>query len=93
MNAFFLLGALSLVAGGLLIYLASPNQLWRAKPLPPWPGRLFGWGCLVLSLVLLAQAMLTLTATFVFVIGLTVVWVALPYIGTRFKRRQHLQKV
>jgi len=86
MTMLFILGGVALTAGCLLIYLASPNQLWLEKPLSTFSARFLGWSSLALSLVLWSQVMFKLTAVFMFAIGITVVWIALPYVGTRFKK-------
>lgn len=92
MNHFFLLGVLSLLVGCLYIYLASPNQLWLRKALPVRPARVIGFTLLVFSLFALCQTMQVLTAVFIFATGLMLVWVLLPYIGTRLGRVTKTQK-
>nr|WP_295382000.1 hypothetical protein [Pseudoxanthomonas sp.] len=70
------------IAGAVLLYLASPQQSWRATG--PWPARARGWPgglCLVISLAALLQLLGALAATFTWFTLLMLVWSVMPFLG------------
>ncbi len=79
------------IAGAVLLYLASPQQSWRAAG--PWPVRARGWPgglCLLISLLALLQLLGALAATFTWLTLLMLVWSAMPFLGawrSRHRRR------
>ncbi len=81
-----LLGAL----GTMLLYVASPQQRWRAAG--PWPARrrwLPGGACLVLSLALLLPLMGSGAAVFAWLTLAMLVGTAAPFLGAwRARRRE-----
>lgn len=81
---------MALCLGCLCIYAASPHQRCFAAPWPLWPARGGGGALLALGWWGLAQAMQPLTATFVFVTTLMLVFAVLPYLGAfLYVRRAH----
>ncbi|MCE1169919.1 MAG: hypothetical protein LWW84_01100 [Azovibrio sp.] len=81
MNAYTFTGLLLSLAGGTAIYLASPNQRWRRRPLPRTPARLGGTLLLALGCFSLTRVLQPLTTSFVFITWLMLVFTLLPYIG------------
>ncbi|SNR60101.1 hypothetical protein SAMN05192560_0041 [Methylobacillus rhizosphaerae] len=81
MPIFTLGGLAAIILGCLSIYAASPNQRWWSEPWPQWPARIAGTGLLLLAWLALAQDMQRLTAAFVFMTTLMLVFVLLPYLG------------
>jgi len=81
MNLFTSTGLLLSFLGGSTIYLASPNQRWLLRPLPAGLGRLAGSVLLVLGWLALWQAMQALTAAFVFLTWLMLLFSLLPYVA------------
>lgn len=75
------LGLLLAAAGGAGIYLASPNQSWRAAPLPSQPAITGGLLLLGAGLAALLQDLHAATAVFVFVHWLMLLFVLFPYLG------------
>jgi len=69
------------LAGALAIYLASPNQRWLDRALPARPARLAGAVLLAAGWLALRQAMQSLTACFVWLTWLMLVFTLLPYFG------------
>ncbi len=70
------------IAGAALLYLASPQQAWRAAG--PWPARARGWPgglCLLISLLALLQLLGALAATFTWLTLLMLVWSLMPFLG------------
>jgi hypothetical protein len=79
-----ILGLIALIVialGCSCIYLASPNQRWLVAPWPLRPARGIGALLLALGWWCLAQEMRSLTAIFVFVTALMLVFSVLPYLG------------
>lgn len=58
-----MLAGLCLTVGAILLYLASPNQRWRAAPIGA-AGRWAGWAALAAGQVLLWRVMGAATAVF-----------------------------
>lgn len=82
------LGLLLAASGCAGIYLASPNQRWRAAP---WPGRLartVGVLLLVGGLAAFLQTLWPPAATFVFVHWLMLLFVLFPYLGALLAARR-----
>jgi FtsH-binding integral membrane protein len=75
------LGLLLAAAGCVGIYLASPNQRWRAAPWPATPARGAGAALLVAGLAALLQPLKAPAATFVFVHWLMLLFTLFPYLG------------
>ena len=70
------------VAGAVLLYLASPQQSWRAAG--PWPARARGWPgglCVLVSLLALLQLLGALAAAFTWLTLLMLVWSVMPFAG------------
>lgn len=78
---FTLTGLMAIFLGCLCIYAASPNQRCFAAPWPLWPARAVGSALLALGWWGLAGAMQPVTAIFVFVTTLMLVFAVLPYFG------------
>lgn len=77
------------VAGAWLLYLASPQQQWRAQgPWParrrPWPGAL----CLALSLVLAWRTLAPVEAVSAWLVLVMLVWSLAPFLGAWRARRR-----
>jgi hypothetical protein len=69
-------------AGALLLYVASPQQQWRARG--PWPAKLRIWPgalCLLLSLALLMRNMGSGAAFFSWLTLVMLVWSLAPFLG------------
>ncbi|THF65105.1 hypothetical protein [Pseudothauera rhizosphaerae] len=81
MNASFTLGLLLAAAGCLCIYLASPNQCWRAAAWPARPARAAGALLLASGLAALLQTLQAPAASFVFACWLMLLLVFFPYLG------------
>lgn len=88
MNTFILIGLLALLLGTTSIYLASPNQRWRAEPLPALSARIFGAILLALGLVFLLKVLQPAAASFVFIHWLMLLFVAFPYLGALLAARR-----
>ncbi|KRB11285.1 hypothetical protein [Lysobacter sp. Root690] len=91
MNVWLLIPALLFaVAAGGLLYLASPQQQWRAAG--PWPARRGIWPgaiCALLSLVLLWPAMGPVEAVALWLTVLMLVTTLAPFLGAwRHQRRR-----
>lgn len=85
MSPVFVMGILMVMTGGILFYLASPNQQVLRTSLS-WS--ISGWGgavLMLLSLPILVMSMQALVAVFLFFTMLMLVWVVLPYIGVGLK--------
>ena len=76
MNGFLALGLFFAAAGGVSIYLASPNQRWRAAP----------W--LVSGLFALLRVLQAPAAAFVFVHWLMLLFILFPYLGALLAARR-----
>jgi len=63
------------------LYLASPNQRWRAKPLPAWPTRLSASLLLLASLCAFTRTLGGVSAVYTFGSWVMLLLVALPYLG------------
>lgn len=81
MNIGLPVGLLFSLVGACLIYLASPNQRWMTRPLPPSLGRLGGSLLLLVGGFALGQVMQPVTASFVLFTWLMLVFSLLPYLG------------
>lgn len=81
MNAYVFPGLALALLGCACVYLASPNQRWRAAPWPARPARLAGALLLVGGLIALLQVFQTPAAVFVFVHWLMLLFVLFPYLG------------
>ncbi len=81
MNTFTLIGLLASALGCIALYLASPNQRWRATPWPARPARAAGGVFLAAGLCAVLQAMQAAAGVFVFVTWLMLLCVLFPYIG------------
>lgn len=83
MNPWLALAAALLGIGGAwLLYLAAPQQLWRARG--PWPARHRIWPgalCLLLSLALLLREMGSGAAFFSWLTLVMLVWSLAPFLG------------
>ncbi|MDP5239638.1 hypothetical protein Q9Q94_08860 [Uliginosibacterium sp. 31-16] len=84
MTAALLPGLLLTLAGGLAIYLASPHQRWRARPLPARPARVGGSVLLAIAFIALSQPLQGVVAAFTLLTWLMLLWIALPYIGALY---------
>ena len=92
MQAFAFLAALCALAGGGLLYLASPNQKWRERPLA---GRWVVWSggaLLALSLVLLWQVAGSASSVFILVTILMAAWSIPPLAIAWFQARKDAQQ-
>ncbi|WP_313927639.1 hypothetical protein [Pseudoxanthomonas sp.] len=77
-----ILATVSGCAAALLLYLASPQQQWRAAG--PWPSRHGWWPGTLLALVSLVAAMQVVAkmeAVFAWSVLLMFVWSIAPFIG------------
>lgn len=84
MNAmliFILIGLAAITLGCLCIYAAATNQQWFATPWPRLPARATAMVLLVLGWLGLVHSLQRITAAFVFVTALMLVFAMLPYIG------------
>lgn len=81
MNAFMPIALLTLFLGCTAIYLASPNQRWLVRPLSGRPARLGGILLLALGWFALRQTLQAVTASFVFLTFLMLVFSLQPYLG------------
>ncbi|MEI2429759.1 hypothetical protein RDV84_20230 [Lysobacter yananisis] len=73
------------VAGAWLLYLASPQQRWRAAPLRAWPGV----ACALSSLALLWPAMGAAAAVAMWLTVLMLMTTLAPFLGAwRARRRE-----
>jgi hypothetical protein len=81
MNLAVASGLLLALAGCTAFYLASPQQRWRAAPLPARPARLAAGVLLIAGMAALCQALQPLTATYVLLIWVMLLLVLLPYVG------------
>lgn len=80
-GAFIGSGLLLALAGSISIYLASPHQRWRGRPLVAGPARSLGCALLALGLVLVCQVMQIVAAVFLFATALMLLFLLLPYLG------------
>jgi hypothetical protein len=87
MKTYTLLGLGATLMGCCCIYLASDNQRWLADAWPKTPARAAGAALLVLAWLGLAQDMQRLTASFLLVAALMLVFAVLPYLGALRRRR------
>lgn len=81
MNILALTGIAAGVAGCACLYLASPNQRWRARPLPKVPARVAAVALIVVAWLCLVQDMQVLAASFVLITLLMLALSVLPYAG------------
>jgi nicotinamide riboside transporter PnuC len=78
---FTLIGLFASAIGCICLYLAAENQRWLVVPWPrplAWPAAVC---CLVLGWLGIVQEAQVITATFIFVTELMLVFSILPYIG------------
>lgn len=91
MNPIILFALLAALAGCSAIYLASPHQRLRAKPVPAKAARASGGLLLLASLVGFLSGMQATTAVFTFTVCVMLVFVLLPYLAVllsfRFLRK------
>lgn len=76
-----LIGLALAFAGCLAIYLASPNQRWRAEPVSPLLARVGGLAMCVIAWLCLAYGRQALTATMMLYTALIFSFVVLPCTG------------
>jgi hypothetical protein len=88
MNAFVFLGLASALAGCSCVYLASPNQCWRARSLPARPGRVAGVLLLAIGSGAFLQGMQPVAAVFAFAHVLMLLFILLPYLGAFVSSRR-----
>lgn len=82
------LGLLLAAAGCVGIYLASPNQRWRAAPWPGRPARMVGVLLLVGGLAAFLQTLRSPVAAFVFLHWLMLLFILFPYLGALLAARR-----
>lgn len=92
MNALLMTGLLALLLGATSIYLASPNQRWRAESLPVCSARIFGVILLIIGLVVLLKVLQPAAGAFVFVHWLMLLFVAFPYLGALLATHRETRK-
>ncbi|MGO1003478.1 hypothetical protein [Lysobacter sp. CA196] len=94
MNIGLLVPALVLgIVGGWLLYLASPQQQWRAQG--PWPSRRRAWPglvCALLSLALLWPTMGAAAAVALWLTVLILIATLAPFLGAWRARRQETRR-
>lgn len=83
-----LLGLAATAAGCACLYLALPNQRWRAAPWPLWPACGAGTVMLVLGMLALAQDLQYAAAAFVFCTDAMLTLALLPYLGALRQARR-----
>lgn len=88
MNASIVLALAAAPLGCACIYLASPHQRWRDRAWPAGPARGLGGLLLAISLFALGQGMQAVTAAFVFVTFLMLLFALLPYLGALVSPRR-----
>ncbi len=88
MDGTIALGLLLAAAGCAGIYLASPNQRWRAAPWPARPARAVGILMLAAGLSAFLQVLRPAAAGFVFVHWLMLLFVLFPYLGALMVSRR-----
>ncbi|MCO5112057.1 MAG: hypothetical protein R3E55_07145 [Burkholderiaceae bacterium] len=81
MSIFMLIGLAAITLGCLCIYAAAAHQRWFATPWPRLPARAAAMVLLALGWLGLAHSLQRITAAFVFVTALMLVFAVLPYIG------------
>lgn len=81
MSGSFLLSLLAQCAGAVLLYLASPKQLWLATPLAARPARVLAGVLLLTALVGLLQIFQLAAGLFIFIHVLMLLLLLLPYCG------------
>ncbi|MDR2112503.1 MAG: hypothetical protein LBQ62_05300 [Candidatus Accumulibacter sp.] len=92
MNGYTAFGLLLAAAGGACVYLASPNQCWRAAP---WPAavnkaaRAGGALLLIAGLAALRHVLQAPAACFVFAHWLMLLFVLFPYLGALLCARRN----
>ncbi|MBR0565427.1 hypothetical protein J5J83_04755 [Azoarcus sp. L1K30] len=89
MTIFTLMGFLATLLGSVAIYLASPNQRWRATSWPAPPARTTGVLLLAVGLISLLQALRPAAGTFVFVHWLMLLFALFPYFGALLASRRN----
>ena len=88
MNTFTFIGLVALLTGCVSLYLASPHQSLMAVRWSNRPARIRGLTLLALGGLSLTQGMRALTAAFVFVTALMLIFSVLPYIGALLNIRR-----
>ena len=81
MTTFTFIGLVASLFGCVSLYLASPHQSLLAARWSTRPARIWGLTLLALGVLCLARGMQALTASFVFVTTMMLVFSVLPYIG------------
>lgn len=82
------LALLLALVGCTCFYLASPNQRWRATPLPAAATRLSGGILATASLYAFTRALDPFPATYTFVSWVMLLLVSLPYLGAALAKRR-----
>lgn len=82
------LGSFFAVLGSALLYLASPNQRWRARPLPAPLAPAAGGLALVASLLAFHRATSVLPGLFTFVSVVMLALVVITYAGALARPRR-----
>lgn len=88
MNGFIAFGLFFAAAGCVSIYLASPNQCWRAAPWPARAARAGGALLLASGLLALLRVLQAPAAAFVFVHWLMLLFILFPYLGALVAARR-----
>lgn len=81
MNISILFALLISFLGATIIYLGSPNQLWRPAALPARLTRTIGFVSQVIALTLLSNVLQIASACFFLVQWLSFLFILFPYIG------------
>jgi hypothetical protein len=88
MNSLVIALALLLaLVGATCLYLASPNQRWRATPLRAKPARLLVGLLALSSLYAFTRALDGVSAVYTFGTWIMLLLVVLPYLGVFFRPR------
>jgi hypothetical protein len=85
-------GLLLAAAGCACVYLASPNQCWRAAPWSAkanWTVRAGGALLLIVALAALLRVLQAPAACFVFAHWLMLLFVLFPYLGALFRAHRN----
>lgn len=75
------LALLLALAGSICLYLSSPNQRWRSRPLPAVAARLVALALILISLFVLWLNTQPVVAVFMLCGWLMLFLVVLPYLG------------
>ncbi|MBO6933464.1 MAG: hypothetical protein JJ863_00765 [Deltaproteobacteria bacterium] len=88
MTTLSILGLTAVVFGSVALHLAAPRQRWLESPLPARPTRLAGALLLAAGWVLWTREIDALTATYVLLTSVMVLFVALPHLGALVAMRR-----